>query len=114
MEISGKVAIVTGAGAGIGEALARRLTDGGARVVVADLNEDGARRVGADSVYFLRLRNWGHIPPARFREIDVCDARHPEHDALREMLADRRLAAANVELGTLAQFAPTEALSARP
>ncbi|MGW5312660.1 SDR family oxidoreductase [Nocardia thailandica] len=48
MEISGKVAIVTGAGAGIGEALARRLTDGGARVVVADLNEDGARRVGAD------------------------------------------------------------------
>lgn len=75
---------------------------------------DLARRVGADSVYFLRLRNWGHIPPARFREIDVCDARHPEHDALREMLADRRLAAANVELGTLAQFAPTAALSARP
>lgn len=75
---------------------------------------DLARRVGADSVYFLRLRNWGHIPPARFREIDVCDARHPEHGALREMLADARLAAANVELGTLGQFVPTAALSARP
>ena len=73
---------------------------------------DLARRVGADGVYFLRLRNWGHVSPARFREIDVCDARHPEHGALLEMLADPRLAAANVELGTLARFAAV--LSARP
>ncbi|UGT53729.1 SDR family oxidoreductase [Nocardia asteroides] len=45
MDIAGKVAIVTGAGAGIGAALARRLVDGGARVVVADLDADNAAKV---------------------------------------------------------------------
>jgi len=40
-----KVAIVTGAAQGLGEAIARRLTLEGACVVVADVNEDGARKV---------------------------------------------------------------------
>ncbi|MCE1180548.1 MAG: SDR family oxidoreductase [Micrococcales bacterium] len=45
MEIEGKVAIVTGAAAGIGAAIAQRLVEGGARVVVADLDGDGAELV---------------------------------------------------------------------
>ncbi|WP_280307231.1 SDR family oxidoreductase [Nocardia neocaledoniensis] len=48
MDIAGKVAIVTGAGAGIGAALARRLVDGGTRVVVADLDADSAAKVAGE------------------------------------------------------------------
>jgi NAD(P)-dependent dehydrogenase (short-subunit alcohol dehydrogenase family) len=40
MELEGKVAIVTGAGQGIGAAAARRLSAEGARVVVSDVNEE--------------------------------------------------------------------------
>jgi 3-oxoacyl-[acyl-carrier protein] reductase len=40
MRLEGKVAIVTGAAQGIGEAYARRFAAEGARVVVADLNEE--------------------------------------------------------------------------
>lgn len=43
MDIDGKLAVVTGAGSGIGRALACRLVDAGARFVVcADLDADGA------------------------------------------------------------------------
>ncbi|MGN0042571.1 MULTISPECIES: SDR family NAD(P)-dependent oxidoreductase [unclassified Rhodococcus (in: high G+C Gram-positive bacteria)] len=45
MKVDGKVAIVTGGGGGIGGALAARLVQEGARVVVADLDADAARRV---------------------------------------------------------------------
>lgn len=42
-DFTGKVAIVTGGASGIGEAIARTLAAGGAKVVVADLNADAAR-----------------------------------------------------------------------
>jgi NAD(P)-dependent dehydrogenase (short-subunit alcohol dehydrogenase family) len=41
--LTGKVAIVTGGGGGIGAAVARRFVSEGARVVIADLFEDSAR-----------------------------------------------------------------------
>jgi NAD(P)-dependent dehydrogenase (short-subunit alcohol dehydrogenase family) len=40
MNVAGKVAVVTGAGGGIGAALAHRLADAGARVVAADLDAE--------------------------------------------------------------------------
>jgi len=43
MRLQGKVAIVTGAGSGNGRGIALRLAEEGARVVVADVNEPGAR-----------------------------------------------------------------------
>ena len=48
MEISGKVAVVTGAAAGIGRAIAKRLGAEGASVVVADVDEEWGREAVAE------------------------------------------------------------------
>jgi len=45
--LDGKIAIITGAAAGIGQATAQRVAAEGARTVVADLNADRAREVAA-------------------------------------------------------------------
>ena len=48
MRLQGKVAIVTGAGSGMGRAIARRYAEEGARVVVADLDLGAAARVAGE------------------------------------------------------------------
>ncbi|MEU1774172.1 SDR family NAD(P)-dependent oxidoreductase [Streptomyces sp. NPDC012842] len=47
-EFAGKVALVTGGASGIGLALSRRLAASGAAVVVADHNEESARKAAAE------------------------------------------------------------------
>jgi 3-oxoacyl-[acyl-carrier protein] reductase len=47
MRLQGRVAIVTGAGSGFGEGIARKFVAEGAKVVVADRDADGAQRVAA-------------------------------------------------------------------
>ena len=46
--LDGKVAIVTGGGSGLGEAIARALAGKGVKVVVSDINLKGAERVAKD------------------------------------------------------------------
>ena len=47
-QLEGRVAIITGSGANIGEACAKALAKEGASVVIADINIDGANRVAQE------------------------------------------------------------------
>ncbi|RDJ09438.1 SDR family NAD(P)-dependent oxidoreductase [Rhizobium grahamii] len=62
----GKVALVTGAGSGIGAAISRRLAEEGAQVVVADINAEAAERVADE------IRAQGGL--SRHFAVDVTDA----------------------------------------
>lgn len=70
MDIAGKVAVVTGAAAGLGEVIALTLAGLGARVVLADIDVEGARAVGATIT--------GRGGSARAVRADVCDDRDVE------------------------------------
>ena len=48
MRLQGKSIIITGAGNGIGEGIAKRLAEEGAAIVVNDINPSGGQRVAAD------------------------------------------------------------------
>ena len=48
MQIKDKVFLVTGAGSGLGAATARNLAEGGAKVVLLDLNREAGEKVAAE------------------------------------------------------------------
>ena len=65
--LQGQSAIVTGAAQGIGKAIAKRLAEDGARVMIGDINEAGARHAAADI--------------GRGAEGMVCDVSNPDQVA---------------------------------
>ena len=48
MQLDGKVALITGAASGIGHAIAKRYVEAEGRVVIADLNADGATKAARE------------------------------------------------------------------
>src|SRR5690625_4470002 len=66
MRLKDKVTIVTGAGSGFGEGIARTFAQQGARVVVADINDEAGQRVAQE------ITNAGG--QAIFVQVDVSDA----------------------------------------
>jgi len=48
MKLNGRIAIVTGAGSGFGEGIAKLFAQEGAKVIVADIRRDAAERVAAE------------------------------------------------------------------
>lgn len=64
-QLRGKCALVTGAGSGIGEAIARVFASAGARVVVADVNEDTGNQTAST------IKSEGGA--AEYRQLDVGD-----------------------------------------
>ena len=96
---NGKVALVTGASAGMGLATARAFAQAGASVALADVKEDAVRKAAE------RLISEGHRALAV-----LCDV---SHDAQVEAMVERtvaefgRLDAAFNNAGVMARIAPT-------
>jgi len=61
--LQGKVALITGAGSGIGQATARHMAGAGARVMVADIDAEGGNQTVSD------IQKAGH--EATFIQVDV-------------------------------------------
>ncbi|HTW35305.1 MAG TPA: glucose 1-dehydrogenase [Rhizomicrobium sp.] len=80
MRLRGKVAIVTGGASGFGEGIVRRFAAEGAKVVIADLNDDAAQEIAreidglavqTDVSISADVEALGEAAVARFGDIDI-------------------------------------------
>ena len=94
-EISGKVAVVTGGGSGIGMGLAKELARQGAAVAIADIILDNARKVADE------INAAGGASGARAIAVhcDVCD-----RDSIKRMKAEVNAALGQVQRGHAGDF----------
>ncbi len=80
MRLEGKVAIITGAGSGFGEGIARRFSQAGARLAVVDIDATNGNRVASDlNAAFIQAdvaksANWARLvaeTTAQFGRLDI-------------------------------------------
>lgn len=94
-DLNGKIALITGGASGIGAATARRLTEAGASVIVADLNETEAKALAME------------LPGARAVTMDVTNA--ASIDAALRGLERLDILVNNAGIGLVGGIAQTEA-----
>ncbi|KAJ3108577.1 hypothetical protein HDU97_000859 [Phlyctochytrium planicorne] len=87
-QVKGKVALITGASSGFGKLIAERLAAGGAKLVLADVNEKAGQEIarainaqyGASTSVFVRcdVGKWSdlkalfEVPVKKFGRLDIC------------------------------------------
>lgn len=78
--LSGKVAVITGAGSGIGSAVARRFAEEGATLVLSDVNDAAgqtlAREVGAAAFVAANVTDPARVESLMQAAVDRCGALH--------------------------------------
>ena len=86
-KMDGRVAIVTGAAQGIGRAVAQKLADEGAALVLADLNEEGVERAASELPGATAVRTDVGNPDEVQRLVDTTLQKHGKVDALANVAA---------------------------
>ena len=87
MKLQDRIAIVTGAAQGIGFAVAQKLSDEGAKVVLADINGEGVERAAAKLTDALGLKVDVSSAPDVQRLVEQTLARHGKVDVLVNVAA---------------------------
>jgi 3-oxoacyl-[acyl-carrier protein] reductase/pyridoxal 4-dehydrogenase len=86
-KMDGRVAIVTGAAQGIGRAVANKLAEEGAALVLADLNEEGVQRAASELTRATGVRADVGNPDDVQRLVDTTLEQHGKVDALANVAA---------------------------
>lgn len=71
VSLKNKKALITGAGAGIGEAIANRFAEAGANLELVDINEESLNRVKEELEQFNTKLNVHRVNLSKKEEIDI-------------------------------------------
>ena len=86
-DLNGKVALITGGASGFGEGMAKLFAKEGAKIVIADLNDNAAAKVVSE------IENWQPVFGGNHIAVPVCSPRQPRCNVCIRFPGARRVAA---------------------